>query len=168
MVRWHHRLTGPDVEQIPRDGEGQGSLACCSPWGHRVGHDLATEQLRTMKGEPRGVPTTASNMTGWGLLEDLACCEYNFDPVQSANIFMDIAELTKGRSVYKVIMNLEEFSTSQGGLLTPAPLPGHSEAEIRLAAGLRARPAPRWTAGGLSRPVQEPLAPCGYWAVRYG
>ena len=24
-------------------GDGQGSLACCSPWGHRVGHDLATE-----------------------------------------------------------------------------------------------------------------------------
>ena len=27
------------------DGEGQGSLACCSPWGlGRVGHKLATEQ----------------------------------------------------------------------------------------------------------------------------
>ena len=34
MVGWHHRLTAPDVEQTPRDGEGQGSLACCSPWGH--------------------------------------------------------------------------------------------------------------------------------------
>lgn len=94
-----------------------------------------------MKGEPRGVPTTASNMTGGGLLEDLACCQYNFNPVQSSNIFLDMAELTK-RRIYRVIMNLEEFSTSQGGLLTPAPLPGHSEAEIRLAAALRARPAP--------------------------
>ena len=31
-------------EQTPGDSEGQGSLACCSPWGHRVRHDLATEQ----------------------------------------------------------------------------------------------------------------------------
>ena len=27
----------------PRDGEGQGSMACCSPWGHRVRQDWATE-----------------------------------------------------------------------------------------------------------------------------
>ena len=28
----------------PGDSEGQGSLACCSPWGHRVGRDLTSEQ----------------------------------------------------------------------------------------------------------------------------
>ena len=35
MLRWHHhhRLNGHEFEQAPRDGEGQGSLACCSPWG---------------------------------------------------------------------------------------------------------------------------------------
>ena len=27
-----------------RDSEGQGSLGCCRAWGHRVGHDLVTEQ----------------------------------------------------------------------------------------------------------------------------
>ena len=31
MVRWHHQLNGHGFEQA-RDGEGQGSLACCSPW----------------------------------------------------------------------------------------------------------------------------------------
>ena len=31
-------------EQTPGDGKRQGSLAWCSPWGHRVGHDWATEQ----------------------------------------------------------------------------------------------------------------------------
>ena len=30
---------------MPGDSEGQGSLACFSPWGHRVGDNLATEQL---------------------------------------------------------------------------------------------------------------------------
>ena len=33
MFGWHHRLNGHDVEQTPEDSEGQGSLACCSPWG---------------------------------------------------------------------------------------------------------------------------------------
>ena len=33
MVRWHHRLKGHDFEQTLGDSEGQGSLACCSPWG---------------------------------------------------------------------------------------------------------------------------------------
>ena len=32
------------IEQAPGDGEGQGSLVCCRPWGHRVRPDLATEQ----------------------------------------------------------------------------------------------------------------------------
>ena len=38
------RLNGHESEQTPRDRKGQGSLACCSPWGHRVRHNLATEQ----------------------------------------------------------------------------------------------------------------------------
>ena len=32
MVGWHHRLGGLDFEQALADGEGQGSLACCSSW----------------------------------------------------------------------------------------------------------------------------------------
>ena len=32
MIGWHHRLNGHEFEQAPGDGEGQGSLACCSPW----------------------------------------------------------------------------------------------------------------------------------------
>ena len=43
MDGWHHRLNGHECEQIPGDSEGQRSLACCSPWGHRVGHDWVTE-----------------------------------------------------------------------------------------------------------------------------
>ena len=33
MVGWHHRFNGHEFEQAPGDGEGQGSLACCSPCG---------------------------------------------------------------------------------------------------------------------------------------
>ena len=39
MVGWNHRF-----EQTLGDREGQGRLACCSPWGRRVGHNWATEQ----------------------------------------------------------------------------------------------------------------------------
>ena len=41
MVEWRHRLDGHEFEQTLGDGEGQGSLACCSPWGHR---GLVSEQ----------------------------------------------------------------------------------------------------------------------------
>ena len=33
MVGWHHRVNGHDFEATPEDVKGQGSLACCSPWG---------------------------------------------------------------------------------------------------------------------------------------
>ena len=35
MVGWQHQLNGHEFEQAPGDGEGQGSLACCSPWVHK-------------------------------------------------------------------------------------------------------------------------------------
>ena len=43
MVGRHYRLNGHKFEQTLGDGEGQGSLACCSPWGHEES-DM-TEQL---------------------------------------------------------------------------------------------------------------------------
>ena len=33
MVKWHHRLNGHEFEQVLGVGDGQGNLACCSPWG---------------------------------------------------------------------------------------------------------------------------------------
>ena len=36
IVGWHHRFNGHEFEQALVLGDGQGSLACCSPWGHRV------------------------------------------------------------------------------------------------------------------------------------
>ena len=45
MVGWHHRLNGHDFEQAPGVGDGQGGLACCSPWGHKES-DM-TEQMNS-------------------------------------------------------------------------------------------------------------------------
>ena len=43
MVGWHHRLSGHEFEQALGVGDGQGGLACCSPWGHKESD--RTEQL---------------------------------------------------------------------------------------------------------------------------
>ena len=43
MVGWHNRLDGHKFEQVPEVGDGQGSLVCCSPWGHTESY--STEQL---------------------------------------------------------------------------------------------------------------------------
>ena len=47
MVGWHHQLNGYEFEQTPGDSEGQGTLACCSPWSHKES-DM-TEQLNNNK-----------------------------------------------------------------------------------------------------------------------
>ena len=41
MVGWHHRLNGHKFEQTLGDGEGQGSLPCCSPWGRKESERLS-------------------------------------------------------------------------------------------------------------------------------
>ena len=43
MDGWHHRTDGHEFEQAPGDGDGQGSLASCSPWGRKESD--TTEQL---------------------------------------------------------------------------------------------------------------------------
>ena len=49
MVEWHHQLNGHEFEQAPGDGEGQGSLMCCSPWGHKELDITETEQQDSLK-----------------------------------------------------------------------------------------------------------------------
>ena len=43
MVGWHHGLDENEFEQTPGVGDGQGSLVCYSPWGHK--ESGMTEQL---------------------------------------------------------------------------------------------------------------------------
>ena len=45
MIGWHQRLNGHEFEQAPEDGEGYGSLTCCSPWGCKESD--TNEQLTT-------------------------------------------------------------------------------------------------------------------------
>ena len=55
-VGWHHWLNGHEFEQTPGDGEGQGSLVCCSPWGHKESDTtewLNKNKCRSSKGLER-------------------------------------------------------------------------------------------------------------------
>ena len=54
MVGGHHQLNGHKFEQALGDGEGQGSLECCSPWGHKESD--TTEQLNNNKCYPETSP----------------------------------------------------------------------------------------------------------------
>ena len=50
MVGWHGRLDGHEFEKAPGVGDGQGSLAFCSPWGCKESD--TTEQLSLSQGKP--------------------------------------------------------------------------------------------------------------------
>ena len=63
MVAWHHWLNGYEFKQASGIGDGQGSLVCCSPWGHKES-DM-TEQL---------------NLTDW--TEQLCSLERNLSQPQ--------------------------------------------------------------------------------------
>ena len=48
MAGWHHQLDGRESEWTPGVDDGQGGLACCGPWGCKVGHEWATGLNWTM------------------------------------------------------------------------------------------------------------------------
>ena len=65
MFGWHHQLNGHEFEQTLGDSEGQGSLACCSPWDRK---ELDTpEQLNNNKVEDMGEDLSQEGSIG-------SCC----------------------------------------------------------------------------------------------
>ena len=96
MVGWHQWLNGNEFEQTPGDGEGQGSLACCSPWvtksrtrlsdwksmKERVAQDKTQEKYMCCKDKGYGVAMiwtwlsdwTAKTRGHWKYLETFFSC----------------------------------------------------------------------------------------------
>ena len=60
MVGWHHWLDGHEFEQALVVGDGQGSLAWCSPWGHKES-DMTEGLNWTEKGWPLGHTVLGNN-----------------------------------------------------------------------------------------------------------
>ena len=70
LLHQHHRLDAHEFERTLEIGDGQGSLACCSPWRCRVGHDWATELKYWLKTKFNWV-----NLKTWLVLfKDVCVC----------------------------------------------------------------------------------------------
>ena len=80
MVGWHHQLNGHEFELALGDGEGQESLACCSPWGHRELN--RTEQLNNNESKYGFVCSCATqsclSLRPSGLQPSMLLCPWNF------------------------------------------------------------------------------------------
>ena len=48
MAGWHHQPDGHEFEQALEDGEGQGSLVCCSPWGCKESTERLNNNNKTI------------------------------------------------------------------------------------------------------------------------
>ena len=59
MVGWHHRLDRYEFEQTQEDGEVQGSLACCSSWGHKELTWLSNQTITTTAFSAKPLNTTS-------------------------------------------------------------------------------------------------------------
>ena len=64
MVGWHHQLNGHEFEQAPGVSVGQGSLACCSLWGHKES-DTTEWQTWTELSLTSGCVVLTAHMKDW-------------------------------------------------------------------------------------------------------
>ena len=94
MVGWHHRIDGCEFEQAPGVGDGQGSLACCSPWVAKSRTRLSN-WANWLNG-CRGLPTFASSHMHF-LLTPFLPGKTPFSPKQGCHLFSEILPNTPGR-----------------------------------------------------------------------
>ena len=59
MAGWHHRVNGHEFEQALGVGDGQGGLACCSPWGRKESD--TTERLNNNNNKNKGLLYSTGN-----------------------------------------------------------------------------------------------------------
>ena len=85
MAGWHHRLNGHEFEQAPGVGDGQESLACCSPWGHK--DSGMTERLNWTESWNRKTPWRVNFKALIGLLGER--CSENSQSLAYA-MFLDV------------------------------------------------------------------------------
>ena len=70
IVGWPYQRNGHKFEQTLGGGKGQGSLGCCSPQGHRVGHNLVTEQQQQV--EEGWIPRSVWRIELWDIQQEEA------------------------------------------------------------------------------------------------
>ena len=114
MVGQHLRLNGYDFEQTLTDGERQGSLVCCSPWGHKES-DM-TEQLNNNNPTFEKLPWIPARQRGGTHLGPVALERVRrFCVVHVCTVF----SVTTGKSLNFAEPQFSIYETSRGrdGLL---------------------------------------------------
>ena len=79
IVGWHHRFNGHEFEQAPGIGDGQGDLACCSPW---VAESDTTGGLNLTEDKVSGLEVFSS------LLEKNVTSTNNYNESESCSVVM--------------------------------------------------------------------------------
>ena len=101
MVGWHHRLNEHEFEQALGAGDGQGSLVCCSPWGHKE-LDMTETELNSTVVIHKVKSFSIINEAKVDVFLELSCFWY--DP-------RDVGNLISGSSAFsKYILNIWKFS----------------------------------------------------------
>ena len=73
-VGWHHQLNGHEFEPVPGVGDGQGGLACCSPWGCKC-LDMTEQMNWTIQQGPRLKPQLfCFSLLYFGLHQHITFC----------------------------------------------------------------------------------------------
>ena len=84
ILRWHHWLNGHEFEQTPLgDSEGQGSLECCSWWGHKESDSFSTGQQQhiyalqadSLLSEPPGKPVCVCAHNNYIYIATIMCVQ---------------------------------------------------------------------------------------------
>ena len=68
-MRWHHQLNGHEFEQAPGVGDGQGSQACCSPWGLKESDTTERLSLSLSKRSKCLKKMTNSELRSFGIMK---------------------------------------------------------------------------------------------------
>ena len=98
MVGWHHQLNGHEFKQTLGNGDGQGGLACCSPWGHK---ELdRTERLNNnnnkhlKESRPSGLRGTGRGRPGLGSKP------HSTEPWSSLKVLRDLKDQGAGATMF--------------------------------------------------------------------
>ena len=97
MVGWHHWLDGREFEQVLGVGDGQGSLACCSPWG--CNNSDMTEWLNWTLGKGWRFPGIWPLTTPWSLASALELS------LEVPCILVSFSLLTEDQDLIKVYLS---------------------------------------------------------------
>ena len=122
MVGWHHRLNGHQFEQALGDGKGQGSLACCSPWGRkevditeRLNNDEAKNIMRNVGRDEAqtGTKIAGRNINTLRYADDTTLMAENEEKLKSLS--MKVKEESKN---FGLKLNIQETKIMASGPIT--------------------------------------------------